>query len=544
MLLAGDTVASTVRSVVMRCRDVLRRARFWMPASAGMGAVMVRQRLCRGSLVAFSVIALSAFAAAPAAGAASVAGSPFTLGAEVKVSGPSSLTGCTFGASADFSTAYDNTEVEPQVAVNPTNPAEITGASQQDRWPDGGARGLTSWVSKNGAASWAKLPDVPWSACQGGPTRFGRVTDPWLSYDKAGNLYFIGQPIDSSALGLSAVSVATRTKTGWGPPQILIEDEGSRGIFNDKVSITGDPTRPGYAYATWIRGTYPPGERQSRIADFHSFAYRGEPMFSRTTDAGKTWSTPAPMRTSNAYFQGNQIAVGPDGTLYDVTANLFTGAGVQPNNQGTYMGVMRSQDAGLHWSAPVQIAPIRTAQLFVPDDHFPIRAEDYLPDIAIDPSNGTIYVVWSDGLGTAIDRVVLATSTDGGRHWTGPTVVSTGGPNVQAYNHAIEVTAKGTVVLLYYDDRNNVLGDGVATTDIWLRHSHDGGRTWEPEQHLHGPFDHYRAPISYFAPGDPRGLFLGDYVGLETTTGDNVVAFFASTSTDGADIWSRAALHP
>jgi hypothetical protein len=27
----------------------------------------------------------------------------------------------------------------------------------------------------------------------------------------------------------------------------------------------------------------------------------------------------------------------------------------------------------------------------------PIRAEDYLPDIAIDPTNGAIYVVWSDG---------------------------------------------------------------------------------------------------------------------------------------------------
>ena len=145
--------------------------------------------------------------------------------------------------------------------------------------------------------------------------------------------------------------------------------------------------------------------------------------------------------------------------------------------------------------------------------------------------------MWSDGLGTPIDRVVMAKSTDGGRHWTGPTVVSTGGPNVQAYNHAIEVTANGTLVLAYYDDRNNVLGDDVATTDIWLRHSHNGG-CWEPEQHLHGPFDHYKAPISYFAQDDPRGLFLGDYIGLETTSGDNVIAFFTSTVSDGADVHS------
>jgi len=97
--------------------------------------------------------------------------------------------------------------------------------------------------------------------------------------------------------------------------------------------------------------------------------------------------------------------------------------------------------------------------------------------------------------------------------------------------------------LTYYDDRNNVLGDGVATTDIWLRHSHNGAKTWEPEQHLHGPFDHYKAPISYFAPGDPRGLFLGDYIGLETTTENNVIAFYPSTISEGADIWSRVASH-
>jgi hypothetical protein len=470
---------------------------------------------------------------------------PTSGGPDVKVSGASTLSGCSAGASADFTSAYSNTEVEPQVAVNPLNPLEMVGASQQDRWPDGGARGLTSWMSTNGGASWSKLPDVPWSACQGGPARFGRVTDPWVSYDAGGNLYFLGQPIDSAELGLSAVAVSTwnRSTQTWNAPKLLIEDDGSRGIFNDKVSITGDPTRAGYAYATWIRWSFPPGERQSENADVFSFAARGEPMIARTTDGGATWSAAVPMRRSNSYFQGNQIAVAPDGTLYDVGANLFTGAGVQPNPQGVYMGVMRSTDAGQHWSAPVQVAPIRTTNLFVPDDGFPIRAEDYLPDIAIDPNNGAIYVVWADGLGTPLNKVVLSKSTDGGRHWTAPVDVSGGGAGVQSYNHAVEVTPDGTLVVAYYDDRNNVLGDGIATTDVWVRHSHDGGATWQ-EQHLHGPFDHYAAPISYFAPGDPRGLFLGDYIGVESTGANDVVTFFPSTISDGADVHSVLVTHP
>ncbi len=39
----------------------------------------------------------------------------------------------------------------------------------------------------------------------------------WVSYDAGGNLYFIGQPIDSAALGPSAISVTTRTGSGWTP---------------------------------------------------------------------------------------------------------------------------------------------------------------------------------------------------------------------------------------------------------------------------------------------------------------------------------------
>jgi hypothetical protein len=486
-----------------------------------------------------SVVAVAMGVVAGSAGA-----SPYELQTDTNVSSPSTLITCPFGGSQDFASAYDNAEVEPQVAVNPTNQDEIVGVAQQDRWPDGGARGLSSWRSGDGGGSWAKLADAPWSACQGGPQRFGRVTDPWVSYDKAGNAYFIGQPIDSAALGISAISVTTfdRDTGAWRKPQILIEDEGSRGTTNDKVSVTGDPTRAGHAYATWLRFTHPAGERNNENPDFVSRASRGYPMFSRTTDGGATWSTAVPMRQSNTYLQGNQIAVGPDGTLYDVAANLFTGA--VAGGPVTYMALMRSQDGGRHWSAPARIAPLHNPQLFVPDDNFPIRAGDYLPDIAIDPASGDIYVVWADGRGTPFNKIVMAKSSDGGRHWSGPTVVSTGGAEVQSYNHAIEVTENGTVALTYYDDRNNDPDDGVATTDVWLRHSHDGGQSWEPEQHLHGPFDHYQAPISYFAPGDPRGLFLGDYVGLEAISGNDAMTFFGSTIADGADVHALRVNHP
>jgi len=467
---------------------------------------------------------------------ATVLAADYRPSAPLDVSAGLSLAGCIAGASADFTSAYSGAEVEPQVAVNPLNPLEMIGASQQDRWPDGGARGLTSWISHDGGKSWSKLPDVPWSACQGGPARFGRVTDPWVSYDAAGNAYFIGQPIDSADLGLSAVSITTfdRQTGAWRAPQILIEDVGTRGVFNDKISVTGDPTRPGYASATWLRGDYPNGGRQSQNADLHSFAFRGLPMISRTTDGGRTWSKAEPIRQSNAYFQGNQIAVLPDGTLLNTAAILFRGSGVQPNTNGVFMAVMRSTDAGRTWSAPIKVAPLQTIETYNPDDGSPLRVGDYLPDIAVDMKSGATYVVWSDAQGGAVNHVVLSRSTDGGRHWSSP--VPVGNPAVESFNHAVTVTDSGSVAVLYYDIRNNTSADGLPT-DVWLTHSDDGGHTFGAESHLYGPFDFTIAPESA-----ERGPFIGDYVGLENTTADDLIAFYAvAVARNDADIISQLA---
>jgi hypothetical protein len=59
---------------------------------------------------------------------------------------------------------YLNSEVEPQAAVDPTNPMHLVGAWQQDRWCSGGAHGLVAGYSNDGGASWQVSPQ-PFSAC-------------------------------------------------------------------------------------------------------------------------------------------------------------------------------------------------------------------------------------------------------------------------------------------------------------------------------------------------------------------------------------------
>jgi hypothetical protein len=471
-----------------------------------------------------------------AATAAGAGGAPYDLDDPVLVSGPSPFLDCTAGASED-GTVYPNSEVEPQVAVNPTNLSNVVGNFQQDRWSDGGARALVAARSFNGGASWAHN-FAAFSECSGNPA-YPRTTDPWVSFDAGGRLYQIALSIDSADLGLSAVLASTSDDGGttWSDPKTIQRDTNPIN-FNDKESITADWTRADHAYAVWIRGAIPGDNRSERGLE-RSFAFRGQPVFSRTTDGGGTWSKPISMaRNQNIYAQGNQIAVLPDGTLVNVFAALFKGSGIQPPQANqVFMAVVRSTDGGRHWSAPIKIAPIRTALLTDPDVPNPtsldqtVRADDYLPDIAVDHNNGHLYVVWSDGLGDGNNDVVISKSTDGGRRWSPLRAIDlTPGPH--AFNQTVTVADDGTVAVLYYDFRNNDENPGLPT-DVWLTHSTDGGQTWS-EEHVTGPFDMKQAP-------NARGWFLGDYMGLEPI-GDDLLAFFSTTQGDLANVWSVRAV--
>jgi hypothetical protein len=476
-------------------------------------------------------------AAGLAVGAAAVPGAvaaPYSLDDPVLVSGPSPFVGCLIGAADENSVNYPNTEVEPQVAVNPTNTDAIVGNFQQDRWNDGGAKALVAARSSDGGASWTRNW-APFSDCSGGDPDYPRTTDPWVSYDAGGRLYQIALSIDSAELGLSAVLASTSTNNGatWSGPETIQRDENPVN-FNDKESITADWTREDTAYAVWIRGSIPGDSRSERGLE-RSFAFRGQPMFSRTTDGGENWSRPISMtRNQNVYAQGNQIAVLPDGTLVNVFAILFKGSGIQPPQANqVFMAVTRSTDGGRSWHKIERIAPIRTALLTDPDTPNPtsldqtVRADDYLPDIAVDHATGDIYVVWSDGLGTAVNNVVITKSTDGGRSWS-PLKAIDQTPGPHAFNQTVQVAADGTVAVLYYDFRNNTPASGLPT-DVWLTQSTDGGENWE-EQHVTGPFDMKLAP-------NARGYFLGDYMGLEAI-GNDLLAFFSTTQGDSANVWS------
>ena len=502
-----------------------------LPAS---GVVIVHSS--RSLLVAGASVTLLVVGASPAAAYA------YTVGPPVLASGPSPFAACTVGATPgdDPGVNYLDTEVEPFVAVNPTNSNNLIGAFQQDRWSDGGAHGLVASSSFDGGTSWTESY-AAFSECSGGAAVYDRASDPWVTFDTEGNAYQISLSISADVL-TSAILVSKSTDGGltWGAPTTLIRDD-SAIVFNDKESITGDPTRPGYVYAVWDRGSFP-GDNRGPVSEAHSFAYRGVPTFSRTTDGGATWSAPVAMSRSNVFTLGNQIAVLPNGTLVDVFW-AGRGSGLQPSPQQTFIGVMLSADAGAHWSQIIKVSNFAAVagcgfeNVCDPDTGEPVRAGTSIPDLAVDPVSGRIYAVWADGRfsgGTTTD-VVLSSSTDG-RTWTAPVKVNQTPVPAAAFNPAVAVSSDGTVGVLYYDFRANDPADGLPTS-VFLAHSHDAGVSWE-EQQLGGPFDMENAPVA-------RGYFLGDYQGLVAIDSD-FLAFFARTTgaEDSADVVAVRASAP
>jgi hypothetical protein len=459
-----------------------------------------------------------------------VAAGPAAVSPLVLASGPSPFAGCPFGATgAQGEAVYENAEVEPWVAVNPHNPANVIGVFQQDRWSNGGSHGLVTATSFDGGATWTRT-FAHFSQCAGGTAANGgdypRSSDPWVSIGPDGTAYQVSLSFaGDNTLSAILASVSHDGGLTWSEPATIKRDVTSiPGVnFNDKESVTADPYKAGTAYAVWDRSAFP-SDSADITALFHSFAFRGTPWFSKTTDGGRTWSAAVPISSQNIASIGNQVVVEPDGTLVDVF-HYGKGSGFdQPN--ASLIGVMRSTDGGSHWSPPIQISNNPVVQDRDPETGVPLRTGadigGALPDIAVDPRSGALYVVWEDSRFSGThDDIALSKSIDGGRTWTEPVKVNQTPVPVFAFTPAVDVLPNGTVAVTYYDIRNNTPAPGLLT-DYFVVHSHNGGATWSESRITPTSFNDETAPVS-------RGYFIGDYQGL-ANNGSTFRPFFVQTN--------------
>lgn len=434
----------------------------------------------------------------------------------VLVSTSNPYAGCTIGGPG---TNYPNAEVEPYVAANPANPSHLIGVWQQDRWSNGGAHGLVAAHSFDGGAHWTETP-LPFSACANG-LGYERASDPWVSIGPDGIAYAVSISFNATNNN-NAVGVATSRNGGatWGDLSVIIADnEPTFQFFNDKESVTADPVRAGVAYVVWDRLESPNANPE---AELHTAAFRGPAMFSKTVNGGLTWSSPQVIVNTPSRQQtiGNVIVVDRrNGTLYD-----FFDLIRPPFNVTAFkVAFIKSTDGGATWTKPEIIADLRTVFVFDPNTGQAIRTGDIIPEPAIDPSTGQLYVVWQDSRfnGGHFDEVALSTSTNGGATWSEPIRVNTatGRP---AFTPSIRVNSAGEVGVTYYDFRNLTTQTQTLPTDYWFTSSTDHGASFGGEVHLAGSFDMLTAPFA-------GGFFVGDYESL-ANDGVTFVPFFVKTN--------------
>jgi len=483
-------------------------------------------------------------------------------------------------------TVFLDSEVEPYVDVNPTDLENMIAIWQQDRWSDGGARGNVAGVTFDGGETWEKVTFPNVTTCTGG--EFDRASDPWISFGPDGTAYamhlvFDAAPPPNRPGGFGENGMMAQVShdggTTWEDPVLLVFEPGGSNL-HDKNTLTADPTRPGFAYAVWDLLDLPEGAaiNPQRGTFGGGLGFKGQSLFTRTTDGGETWSEPTRLYNPGGVNQtiGNQIVVQPSGRLVNVFNEILNFRNDDQDSQFDFnLALKFSPDAGETWlprGRPIRFGDMLPRTLFTP---FPfvgvyqpdadgaetlagenaVRTADVIPEVATDPNNGNLYVVWQDARFSAaeaaggfgdptqiIDEVAFTMSSDGGFTWSAPVKINQTPTNIrlanrQAFIPMVRVSDDGTVAVSHYDFRNNVDDDGVGSTDLFVVHCHPAtedcasAASWDEETRVtEAPFDITLAPVA-------NGFFPGDYVGFGTD-GEDFLPLFTQTGGDGpSDEW-------
>jgi hypothetical protein len=380
--------------------------------------------------------------------------------------------------------AEPDTQIEPDVEIDPNNPNVIVTTFQQGRYQDGGSVDPGYATSQDGGKTWAagNLPLL--TVAVGGP--FDRASDAVAAIGGDGAVYLQTIAFNQND-PRSAVTVQRSDDGGlsFGPP-VLVVDDNDINIFHDKNWIVVDTSAAsphrGRIYSVWSKFvttgpvTHSPG------------------IVSYSDDRGKTWSKPASITAADANTEGVLPMVQRDGSLtvvYDVT--------VGPQDFET---AQTSHDGGVTWSVPVTVGEFLGVGV-------PGMRTGGLPAAAIDPANDRMYVAWQDARFNpdGLNNIVLSSSHDGGRTWSAPAQVD---PKVAGLDRFTpDVAAAGGAVHLTYRTRG---GDGKSSTvDQDYVASIDNGRTFGFE-HTVGP----RSQVRWAAQAG-AAIFYGDYMGVAAT---------------------------
>ncbi len=403
---------------------------------------------------------------------------------------------------------------ESEVVVNPLNPNNLVGASKKFYDPQTYKFYLSTYYTFDGGSTWAESALPLQGNWQG-------MTDPALTFDRAGNVFLVGEPLvyqnDITGLGM-VVYKSTDGGQSWGQPIQLSSSQ-----QDDKQWITADERLEspffGNIYAIW-------GANQ----------HCG---FARSSDHGNTWqglgNTSAPAYLANFTVYAPAITTDSQGWVHIFNINPASTSSVQ---------YVRSKDGGATFESPkavvsglqgLETLPYVDGFPTFPNGKFRIRTMV----TATTGKGQTIIVAWPDTR-DGMSRIYYRLSRDGGDNWEGPDSGKSLFPSnvnfgaAQCFMPQLAGTANGTVGCAFYtfgpeEPTNQYL------INVFLAASYDDGVTfpywtavtdsgWDPL--VNAPWSH----------GDPNLHFIGDYFGIAATD-DFFIPFWTDTRTGVQEIF-------
>ena len=412
-----------------------------------------------------------------------------------------------------------DTEIEPSIAANPKNSANVVAVFQVGRVDAGGDADNGFAASFDGGQTWTDglLPGLTTDGPHPGP--FDRASDAVVAFGPDGTVYANSLVFDdSSSNGLPSGMAVNVSKDGgrtWSDAVILESD--SIGGLNDKNWIVVDQSSaPGHhqgrVYVVW-----------DRIASVE-YSYCDS-----SCDQPGNWSsdvTAASTGQTNGWYTlypGQGIGAIPlvlnDGSLMVVLQSLngnpiTVNTGDQPNfdPNGTPIVQVTAPSAGsVPWPAPL---PFTQVPVTVGEYHsangVPEQRAGSLPTAAVDPKTNQIYVGWEDSSFRTKDGrndAVFVTSTDGGTTWSPARTIDPDkdGSYLDDYNTALAVGGDG-IVRAMYRQRLESGSTFSKTIDTYYSQSADGGATWSAPLKV----DTQATDVDY-AAFSRGGAFEGDY---------------------------------
>ncbi|HTI20567.1 MAG TPA: sialidase family protein [Kutzneria sp.] len=400
-------------------------------------------------------------------------------------------------------TNYPNAEVQPDIAVDPHNPAHMVSAFQTDRWSGVGGHGLITAATFDGGRTWTYATPPAVSTCAGGG--YDRATDTQVSIGNNGQVFLVSLSMNTTTPHGDHAILVVRSGDGgrsWGTPTTIIREGtgATDNIWNDLPTVYANGKD---VYVAWDRIDLNDGTAPIYLA--HS------------SDGGTTWGEPRKV-------VGFDLTKGVSGIrLAAVQGKLVAFFAYYEPIPGTQDYAMSwrsvtSADRGETWSAPTVIAPDAAVGTLEPGGKNVRDGHTVFGQLAAGP-NGELRAVWQGSQFTGDhDGIVLATSTDAGATWSAP--VPVGSSPAKQFMPAVAVNSDGVVGVTYYQL------DSTGTT-YWQATSATG-TSWQASK-LAGPFDITSAPVV-----TDGSYYVGDYHGM-AAAGGCFVSVFAKTNSGQPD---------